>query len=301
MFLDNSQKHWLKQPFFAHFTARFSYSIRAALCALPLLSHVAFAEDADGSADRLDETLYQIEFILFKHVDADRSQLEYETIQTPYSQPAQLQHLYPYAQYAPSPTQLAPIPVSATSELASAQARLERSPETEVLLSGQWQQMLAKDSSTLPVMLSDYKPRARTFYGQAVPDRGAQTNTDSTEAKFEIPLTEERYQGHLQINRSRYNHATIWLEYGFHQPFKHANLLDWFMENDITRIDINALLSPISQDSDHNNDVSWVPVSKFEFKQSRRLKDGEVHYLDHPYLGLIVTVSRVKLDQPAPE
>ncbi len=43
-----------------------------------------------------------------------------------------------------------------------------------------------------------------------------------------------------------------------------------------------------------------VPVSRFRLKQQRRLRSGEIHYLDHPLFGLIVKVTPFELP-PEPE
>jgi Peptidoglycan-binding protein, CsiV len=266
-----------------------------------LFASAALAEENDAE-EQADETNYQIEFVLFKHANADLSQLEYETPQAPYSQPSQLSYLYPYSQYAPSNNQLAPVPASAKKALSSVVARLEKSSDTEVLISGAWQQSMAKESESTPIMLSSPIKKDRTFFGSILAadvesgsdDSSLNANPNLSNSVSQTPLTEERFRGELQIKRSRYNHAAISLEYGFHQRFLYANLLDWFFLNDSMRSDIKQLMLPVPESIANEQVTTWLPISSFEFKQSRRLKEGEVHYLDHPYLGLIVTVSRVE-------
>jgi len=283
-----------------------SLLFKAGLLSLSLLLASSISAEENYAEEQADETLYQIEFVLFKHVNADLSQLEYETAQAPYSLPQQLSYLYPYSKYAPSSNQLAPVPASAKKDLDSVVARLEKSSDTEVLISGAWQQTMAKESESTPVMLSSPIKQDRTFFGSMLAasvesesdDSGLNTssNTSSNTSKpaSQIPITEERFRGQLQVKRSRYNHAAIWLEYGFHQRFLYSNLLDWFFLNDATRSDFKHLVLPVPESVADEHDTTWLPISSFEFKQSRRLKEGEIHYLDHPYLGLIVTVSRVE-------
>nr|WP_269808628.1 CsiV family protein [Enterovibrio nigricans] len=40
-------------------------------------------------------------------------------------------------------------------------------------------------------------------------------------------------------------------------------------------------------------------LEPYAFKQKRRMRSGEVHYLDHPLMGLIIQVTRVEKDEKA--
>jgi hypothetical protein len=35
-----------------------------------------------------------------------------------------------------------------------------------------------------------------------------------------------------------------------------------------------------------------VPLQSYRMQQSRRMRSGEMHYLDHPFFGLIVKFTR---------
>ena len=51
---------------------------------------------------------------------------------------------------------------------------------------------------------------------------------------------------------------------------------------------------PAEANIDEPSEYRVVPVEIFELKQSRRMRSGELHYMDHPKLGLLIQVHRVK-------
>jgi len=42
---------------------------------------------------------------------------------------------------------------------------------------------------------------------------------------------------------------------------------------------------------DQTPQAEWIPLRAAEFNLSRRMRSDEVHYLDHPLLGLVVKVT----------
>ncbi len=46
---------------------------------------------------------------------------------------------------------------------------------------------------------------------------------------------------------------------------------------------------------------SWQAMRGFQLKESRRMRSKEVHYLDHPFMGLVVVITPVKLPEAAEE
>ena len=44
--------------------------------------------------------------------------------------------------------------------------------------------------------------------------------------------------------------------------------------------------------------VETMGAKAINFKQSRRVISGEIHYFDHPYMGMIVQIRRYKRPEP---
>lgn len=42
--------------------------------------------------------------------------------------------------------------------------------------------------------------------------------------------------------------------------------------------------------------LTWFNFDRISFKASRRIKDAEMHYLDHPKFGMVATIRRAKLE-----
>jgi len=46
---------------------------------------------------------------------------------------------------------------------------------------------------------------------------------------------------------------------------------------------------------------SWQAVRGFQLKESRRMRSRKIHYLDHPFMGLVVMITPVELPEAAEE
>ncbi len=47
--------------------------------------------------------------------------------------------------------------------------------------------------------------------------------------------------------------------------------------------------------------MNWQAIRGFRLKESRRMRSTVIHYLDHPFMGLVVVITRVELPEPAEE
>ena len=45
----------------------------------------------------------------------------------------------------------------------------------------------------------------------------------------------------------------------------------------------------------------WIPLRAAKIERSRRMRSGEVHYLDHPLVGMVVKVTPYEVPEEAPE
>lgn len=224
---------------------------------------------------------YQIEYVVFEHKDSDRSVLRYEDLK--YHPPLNTQYQYLVAQDADSnllapasPFQTRSIPAE-QQDLSDAIKRLKRSREVRVFAEGAWQQSLAKESSALPLKIvagrhydSEHKNNARN-----------------------------ELEGSLTVRRSRYIHVDVDLVLSEFTSVPYDDLKNWFFEYDDARWPTSWLTHPLAYPhpvlvAEGN---SYVPNNAYQLKQSRRIKDEEIHYIDHPVISMIVTVK--KIDDPS--
>ena len=78
--------------------------------------------------------------------------------------------------------------------------------------------------------------------------------------------------GQVRAYQERFNHVEIKLEFDRRIP---ANLRERFAEH-------------------QGIELAWLPDNwKFVMDESRRVRPGELHYVDHPLFGVLIHVSRV--------
>jgi len=127
-----------------------------------------------------------------------------------------------------------------------------------------------------------YRPILHTGWVQEAPWRGRdvlqpivfQANTDGAPVGLS-PSRVPDITGTLTLSRKRYLHLDVDLV--MHEPSTQAEAYDQLALND--------------RFADFSNSGNR-PVTAFRLKESRRLKRGEIHYLDNPAFGLIVIANR---------
>lgn len=293
--------------------------ILLALFAQLFVSNISSANERDTSTpDNIEAkdpiTRYQIEFVLFKQSSPDMEVLEYEKILKPLAPVSNPVQLYPYAAQAPSENHLAALDDQQESVLANTANRL-RKQNYEILAEGSWQQALDNDTRSRALALRPEKvlqpfwlkpkPQSDETDGSTEPELASEelseqrTSSVYLEPNPRQTMTEDFY-GELTIKRSRYTHAEIELDYRFKQYVHYPHLLD-YLNAGFFGSSFVSLVSPLSSNGlaaiPEDEQLAELTVKSFKFEQSRRIKSGEIHYLDHPYLGLIVTIKRLKQDE----
>jgi len=237
-------------------------------CVLTLLLAISVCASAQiENPDTLEssEHWYQVEFILFEHLQSDRHVLRYEDVKYALPVRDQYQFLVPKGEVL-SPFQLEQID-NAEAELNDALHRMKASSEVKVHVDGGWQQAIKRDQKLPPIKIAAGKQ-----YGN-------------------------RYQleGELRIRRGRYMHIEIEVFLASFKILPYADLKNWLFEAEAERWPIHWLLTPLAYRHPAllTKGETTIPENTVHFKQSRRIKDGEVHYIDHPALGLIATIKRI--------
>jgi len=233
--------------------------------AIALFSLVIALSSMSAPATESEVSWYQIEYIIFEHVNSDRRVLQFEDIH--YDLPKKPEYLHLVEGFGIlSPNQVEKIPQD-IMELNDAIHRLKTSRETMVYTSGAWQQPLAR--------------------GQKLPPLKIDIDKSSSGG--------QHLMGELQIRRERYLHvdAKLYLADFLRTPYAH--MIDWFLETEERRWPIAWLTQPLAYEHTSMQAVGEQTVAQnlVLLEQSRRVKDGEIHYLDHPALGLLVTIKRI--------
>jgi len=219
-------------------------------------------------AEENPENWYQIEYILFEHLNSDRHVLRFEDVK--YTPVKRDQYYYLTTnKSAASPYQLKEIE-EADSDFKDILSRISKSGELSVFSTGSWQQ---------PIKRGQKLPPLRITGGQSY-DEGN---------RFQL-------EGELQIQRERYMHAEINVFLADFSTLPYGDLKDWVFEAEEKRWPLDWLLQPLAYQHPALTKVgkALVPENVIHFKQSRRIKNGEIHYIDHPALGLIVTIKEIE-------
>jgi hypothetical protein len=111
--------------------------------------------------------------------------------------------------------------------------------------------------------------------------------------KSSAPLLEVEVTGQLYLYRSRYLHLVSQLNVQHWQNLESTSKLDKTINiqpnhsNDISNIIPSTRSTPLTA-------ISEVPLRAAEVNQSRRMRSNELHYIDHPMLGILVRVTPLK-------
>jgi len=230
------------------------------ILSLFIFSTLSYAEESS-------ENWYQIEYILFEHLNSDRHVLRFEDVK--YNPIKREQYYYlTKNKNAASPYQLKEIEKT-TSDFTDILNRISKSNELNVYSTGGWQQ---------PIKRGQKLPPLRITGGQSY-DNGN---------RFQL-------EGELQIRRERYMHAAIDVFVADFTTLPYDDLKDWIFESDETKWPLDWLLQPLAHSHPTLTKVgdSLIPENIIHFKQNRRIKDGEIHYIDHPALGLIIKIKEI--------
>ena len=262
---------------------------------------------ADQVTDDGREDLYQIEFILFKQAAPDLSVLEYEKSTSALPDAKEFLTVFPYLTQPLSPYQRAGLSDSAELSLAETAERLVGDGYS-VLMQGAWHESIGNDSRSLPIRLSSEKRPFSCPFWSWICNRSMHqeqnVDSDGSDQDLEVDVEAddgEQFFGQLVIRRSRYMHAELHIDYYFKQRVLYKSLLEYLGKPAYDQAPLSALVVPSGTYDDvaayGYESSSLINVRSFTFKQSRRVKNNEIHYLDHPYLGMIVSIKRIDQEE----
>lgn len=103
-------------------------------------------------------------------------------------------------------------------------------------------------------------------------------------------------QGEIKISRSRYLHidTDLVLKHAEKQLIKIKDSIrtEIKVENQVEQVDGNTPATPLNLEQiTQITEEKIVPLRSAEIKQKRRMRSGEIHYLDHPLVGVLIKVT----------
>jgi len=251
------------------------------LFAVYLALHLGFASQAQ--AEQFEtwpsqaKDRYQVEFIVFKYSQADTTTLIYENHSPKYYRTLSENYSGPQTFIVSSFTPMTANQHSALSPqdmvLGSALNKLSRSHETDVLTYSAWIQEIDDDATLAPVAIDIPLPG----YNPLLSGGG------------------HRLQGEITIRRSRYMHLAVDLSVSEFRRYLYNSTIDWLLDS--SPIATYLILTPL----DLLPETPTLPSREYinwsiNLGQSRRIKDGEVHYIDHPLMGVVATIKKLKAE-----
>lgn len=234
-----------------------------------LLICIFISCQAQSNAEEMSPgSWHQIEYIIFQHLKTDAHILRYEDTPYPKQKPKQFSYLVKSA-YPLSPFQFTRLD-SNSMKLADALRKLKQRRDIKVLDHGAWQQELISDLRIAPVKIFNQMESNTELFGE------------------------------LQIKKSRFTHAEFSIFLTESRTFNYADIKTWFFTPQLSGA-IFDLLSPLSDDESFipHAGTQKVYFNSLHLKESRRIKQGEVHYIDHPALGVIVTINDIETPEHA--
>jgi len=290
-----------------------TFSTLVLISVLSLLGSLSALAEETPSEESPTLDVYQIEFALFRYRDGDMSEVRYEDrINTLKDEDTELFQYYfeqPYFEkdYPLSEYHLWPV-AQENRALSKAVGRLIRDPKTQVMAFYAWQQSLESDTRTRPLKLS------------LTQDNGART-------EVRVIVKRERYL-HFDFSLFEYHPAWFkpidWLSL-MRSPVRFSLYDALVPRDDVPHMAAHSgdtratstLGSGVRLDKqiDLGNDQAreglpvlaqtdariLVPFGTLHFNDSRRIKTQEMHYLDHPLFGVIVTISKIEVQDELAE
>lgn len=234
--------------------------------ALPVFSEEIFAEP--------ESEKFQIEYILFLH-NENRTN-EKESLNSIYKHSEGRDYTRLIKGYEPLSANHYPKLDSEQLYLSEALQNLSRSKDVRVIEHGAWQQSIQSESTLPPISINTL----------------IQTKTGKD-------FHQERYlQGTLTIKRSKYLHIDTNIYLSDYIYFPEGNIIDWLLPGGLSKHNLISMLTPYSGNEMIFYRTASSPISRqiHALRQTRRLKYGEIHYIDHPVIGLITTINKLELD-----
>jgi hypothetical protein len=182
--------------------------------------------------------------------------------------------------------------------------RIKHSANLHLLLHTAWQQPTVDREHAVPVYLVDGMTDPLPVEAiEATEENGGTsaavnplplTPQYATEEDAQVGPPNPQFAGTVTLSVERYLHIATDLVYRRpvtqHMPIPISNLDLWY---DRPYPTLQEPQGPAYQQ------ISWQAIRGFRLQESRRMRSTEIHYLDHPFMGMVVVITPVELPEPA--
>jgi hypothetical protein len=264
-----------------------------------------------GAEEAVEEPRwYQVELIVFAHRNAEALDSERWPDIAGVTLPANLRRLslpFTAPPAAQTPTTIEPVAEpepflilnDADLQLKDMAAKLARSKRFETLLHVAWRQPTLADEQTQPILLHDGMTAPYTEVElAALQSQAAVENVEqppaadpagtvpAAEGNAEMGPPAHRLVGTVRLSVARYLHLDADLLYRLPVTQKAAvpvpDLDLWYDRPYPTLREPQGPAYVLEE---------WQAVRGFRLSESRRMRSKEIHYLDHPFFGVVVLVT----------
>ncbi len=113
-------------------------------------------------------------------------------------------------------------------------------------------------------------------------------------SEFAEPPAPQRLAGTVRLSLQRFLHVEVDLTLTSDEPLPFQEEHDWHTQRAVILDDFDSGLISADEARSRLESLSTVPrFLSWRLQESRRVRSGEVHYLDHPRFGVIVTVTPI--------
>lgn len=158
--------------------------------------------------------------------------------------------------------------------------KFEKSKDLQVIWSKKWRQPIPeKSKALLTENLIDIDIKTALNFKQAM--------------KASSPLIEIEVTGNIHLYRSRYLHVVSDLKVQHWQSLESNSKLDNAIHILPNHANNDDNIIP-SKSSTPLTRITEIPLRAAFIKQSRRMRSKELHYIDHPLLGILVRTTPIE-------
>jgi hypothetical protein len=268
---------------------------RLSLLATLLLLGSPLASAADNTEE--ETRWYDVEVILFNQTSQQFRDSELWPMDYTLPQLDEARWLRPAAAQqsaaAPLPFTLLPERVL---QLNAEAARIAAAPELELLLHLGWRQPGLPQEQAVSIRVHDGMLEDGSLTG----------NSGSAAAANMEPAEAQRMEGTLKLVLSRYLH--IYADLLYREPMPQGAASDMMAHQPDAPLQTTGEMAESQREADLF-DLAESPFANamtpryrvYRMQQSRRMRSTEIHYLDHPVLGMIIRVTPYELPESQAE
>jgi len=177
--------------------------------------------------------------------------------------------------------------------------KLSRSPKFDPLLHIAWRQSTLDKKHAQSVLLYEGMTEPEFFEGEKTGSKDARPVTSSSadeNIEPNIKPINPRFAGTIRLSVARYLHFAADLVY--RTPVTQRVAIPMPSEELWNESPYQSLSDPQGPAVQLE---SWKAMRGFRLKESRRMRSKRIHYLDHPFLGIVVLITPVELPKDPEE